>query len=204
MSNHNDKNKLNSGKLLPSSVEDNPEPSKRTYRLICGSKSKSGQTGRAEKYPQGFFREKKCRKCDNLFVPNAPSELYCNDDCKDEAIADRYLKNTYGIVWVDYVRMFKQQQGRCAICGGEGFKMAEHHIVKLVVDHNHSTGEVRGLLCHNCNRAIGLLQENEQSFLNAIQYLKGATTIPSGSTLQANGGGSGLPLTGSAEGDDIV
>lgn len=177
MSNHNDKNELNSGELSASSVGDNPEPSKTIYRLICGSKKKSEQTGRAEKYPQGFFNTKPCKKCNTIFTPNSPSELYCSDDCKDEAVTDRYLKRTYGLVWQDYARMYKAQNGLCAICIGEGFKMAEHHLVKLVVDHNHSTGEVRGLLCHNCNRAIGLLQENEQSLLNAIAYLKGATTI---------------------------
>ena len=62
--------------------------------------------------------------------------------------------------------------------------MAEHHKMKLVVDHCHATGTVRGLLCHNCNRALGLLHDNTEVLLNAIKYLEGATTIPQGSTLK--------------------
>lgn len=87
--------------------------------------------------------------------------------------ANRYLKRTYGITSQDYQRMHKEQGGKCAICGGEGFLMnTERHKVKLVVDHDHSTGEVRGLLCHNCNRALGLLHENIKSMEAAIRYLK--------------------------------
>lgn len=42
----------------------------------------------------------------------------------------------------------------------------------LVVDHDHTTGKVRGLLCHNCNRALGLLQDNKSYLQSAINYLK--------------------------------
>jgi len=42
----------------------------------------------------------------------------------------------------------------------------------LVVDHCHSTGKVRGLLCSNCNRGIGMLQERVDILQNAIDYLK--------------------------------
>lgn len=52
----------------------------------------------------------------------------------------------------------------------------------LVVDHDHNTGVVRGLLCHNCNRALGLLQDNPETLEVAIAYLKSVTTIPKGST----------------------
>lgn len=60
--------------------------------------------------------------------------------------------------------------------------MLNHHKSKLVVDHCHDTGIVRGLLCHNCNRALGLFKDKIEVLKNAIKYLEGATTIPSGST----------------------
>ena len=41
----------------------------------------------------------------------------------------------------------------------------------LVVDHKHSTGEVRGLLCHNCNRALGLLKDDPKVLQKAMNYL---------------------------------
>lgn len=56
------------------------------------------------------------------------------------------------------------------------------HKAKLALDHDHKTGAVRGLLCHNCNRALGLFQDSISNLENAIDYLKRATTIPEGST----------------------
>lgn len=55
--------------------------------------------------------------------------------------------------------------------------MAAHHKMKLVVDHCHSSGVVRGLLCHNCNRALGLLKDSTRNLESAIRYLEGAETI---------------------------
>ena len=56
------------------------------------------------------------------------------------------------------------QNGKCAVCG-------EHFGDKLVLDHDHKTGEWRGLLCNNCNTAIGLLHENPHKMMKAINYL---------------------------------
>lgn len=78
----------------------------------------------------------------------------------------------YKITLSDYERMHEDQGGLCKICGGEGFVMASHHKLKLVVDHCHETSVVRGLLCHNCNRGLGLFQDNVSFLNNAIEYLK--------------------------------
>jgi len=180
MSNHNDKNELNSGKLLTSNVEDNPEPSNMIY--LMGNKSKSKQTAHPSKYPQGYFKDKPCGKCTKVFLPKAPSEKYCSDFCKDIAMLDAYLLRNYNISTDDYNRMLKQQNSLCALCHTEGWAMAKHHKLKLVVDHCHTTGSVRGLLCHNCNRALGLLKDNPLVMRRCADYVEGATTIPSGST----------------------
>lgn len=74
----------------------------------------------------------------------------------------------YGITVEQYGVMFEAQGGVCAICGRGPGKKALH------VDHNHETGEVRGLLCSNCNTAIGLLGESLASLEKAMAYLKGA------------------------------
>ena len=75
----------------------------------------------------------------------------------------RLLEKTYGITLAQYEAMYSIQQGGCAICGV--------HKDRLDVDHNHATGKVRGLLCHQCNTAIGLLGEDVDALTSAIAYL---------------------------------
>lgn len=72
-----------------------------------------------------------------------------------------------GITKDQYLSMQEHQEGVCAICkkpptDGHG----------LVIDHNHSTGQVRGLLCKQCNRGIGLLGDSIITVENALNYLK--------------------------------
>ena len=109
------------------------------------NKAKKNQTAKPSKYPQGYFKPKPCRECKSEFKPLAPSELYCSDECKDLGLTTAYLKRNYNITAHDYNEMLLEQKGLCKICNSEGFVMAKHHKVKLVVDHCHTTGEVRGL-----------------------------------------------------------
>lgn len=139
-------------------------------------------TAKPSKYPQKKFKAKPCRQCGTTFDPLAPSHLYCSDTCSTAAQTEKYLKKTYGISWEEYILMHHLQNGVCKICGGKGFKMQETHQVLLVVDHCHESGKVRGLLCHNCNRGLGLFQDSIDYLLKAAEYLEGATTIPKGST----------------------
>lgn len=148
------------------------------------NRPQSEMTASPKKYPQGWFKDKPCRSCGTVFSPQAPSHLYCSQVCADYELSSTYLRKTYGLSVEDYKRMLADQKDECKICKGEGFLMGESHKMKLVVDHCHSTGKVRGLLCHNCNRALGLMHDDTEVLLNAIKYLEGATTIPQGSTLK--------------------
>ena len=87
---------------------------------------------------------------------------------KGEKARNRKLKHKYGISHADYLTLLEKQEGKCAIC----YTKAEdqYHGV-LDVDHNHETGEVRGLLCNSCNRFIGLAQDNPTLLKNAMNYL---------------------------------
>lgn len=136
------------------------------------NKKKSQQTANPEKYPQGYFHNKPCKECSTLFSPTAPSNLYCSDDCADVGSQRKFLKNTYGISLEDYQELFNKQQGRCAICGSSGFKMKVENRQSIVIDHCHENGHVRGLLCHNCNRGLGLFQDSPELLEKAIEYLK--------------------------------
>ncbi len=150
----------------------------------CKNKPQTEMTADPTKYPQGYFKDKKCRNCGTVFTPKAPSHLMCSQSCADRSIQSAYLRRNYNIQVDQYEDMLRRQGHRCAVCQGEGFTMAAHHKVKLVVDHCHKTGRVRGLLCHNCNRALGLMQDDVEALKRSVQYLEGATTIPQGSTLK--------------------
>lgn len=160
--------------------------------------SKMVKTASPDKYPQGYFKDKACRWCGTVFAPISPSHLLCSEECKDKASSEAYLKRNYKILRSDYLRLFEAQGGVCKICGSEGFKLNHHSRINLVVDHDHVSGKVRGLLCHNCNRALGLFQENLENLKSAITYLESATTISEESTLKR------VEAVGTGDGDDIV
>jgi len=79
------------------------------------------------------------------------------------------LKNKYGISLEEYDALLKEQQYRCAICLCNVPSKKYHKY--LAVDHDHKTGKVRGLLCSNCNRALGFLKEQITTIQNMITYI---------------------------------
>lgn len=78
------------------------------------------------------------------------------------------LMRKYGITVEEYDRIYELQGGRCAICGTHQSELKK----SLAVDHNHNTGEVRGLLCDNCNKGIGCLQDSTEVLDSASAYLR--------------------------------
>lgn len=63
--------------------------------------------------------------------------------------------------------MLARQNGRCAICNREPFG----RWTTFYIDHDHTTGKVRGLLCQKCNAGIGLLMDSIPILFLAIRYL---------------------------------
>lgn len=96
------------------------------------------------------------------------------DPCKKETYRGKYrdaarewrLKNYYGLTTEIYNRLLDLQGGVCAIC-----KIAPKEGEHLPVDHDHDTGAVRGLLCHPCNRAVGVFQDDLATLRSAATYL---------------------------------
>lgn len=85
---------------------------------------------------------------------------------KDKA-ADLRLRRTYGISLEQYNKVFEYQKKACAIC-------KTPHVPgkpRLSVDHCHTTGELRGLLCWGCNRKIGAFNDNVALLKAAALYL---------------------------------
>lgn len=76
----------------------------------------------------------------------------------------RWLEERYGLPEGSYAGMLAQQGERCAICGLAG--------QVLQCDHDHGTGTVRGLLCHKCNKALGLFGDDADRLRLAVRYLE--------------------------------
>jgi hypothetical protein len=75
------------------------------------------------------------------------------------------IRNLYGIPISDYEKMLQDSKNKCAIC-------KEESEATLHVDHCHSSGKVRGLLCKQCNNGLGLIKENITTIKNMIAYIK--------------------------------
>ena len=84
-----------------------------------------------------------------------------------EQMRRKHYRKKYGIAIEDYDRLFELQDGKCAICGDSDTGKFNH----LCVDHDHKTGEVRGLLCNPCNKGIGCLRDDKEILKSAIGYL---------------------------------
>lgn len=77
----------------------------------------------------------------------------------------------YGLTESSYAALKKVQNNRCAICGVDETS-SRCPAGRLGIDHDHSTGKVRGLLCSRCNSAIGLLYDCPEILQSAARYLE--------------------------------
>lgn len=90
-----------------------------------------------------------------------------------EANAARHSDNNarwnYGVAHGTYAEMLAAQSGRCAICD-----KPEPENQRLAIDHCHNSQKVRGLLCANCNRGLGLFEDSVLLLSSAIRYISSA------------------------------
>ena len=128
------------------------------------------------------FRERKglkrgrqswCKECEaeanlNRYVPK-PRKPRVIKPYDAKAALVRMLKTRYNITYDEYIQLYNSQEGKCAICKTP---KPLGTVSGLYVDHDHKTRKVRGLLCPDCNSAIGKLKESEEVLMNAIEYLK--------------------------------
>lgn len=82
-----------------------------------------------------------------------------------EKTRNTYLQSHYGMSLAEYEALLTEQSGVCAICG------SLPDDINLHVDHNHTTGAVRGLLCMRCNIALGNFKDDLDTLLSAALYL---------------------------------
>ena len=78
-----------------------------------------------------------------------------------------HLRRKYNLTIQQRQSLLDTQGGKCASCGGTLFGGQQTHI-----DHNHQTGQVRGILCHGCNTALGLLGESVERIYALASYVQ--------------------------------
>lgn len=134
---------------------------------------------------------KQCLKChtdkqlSEFYKDNSKKDkltIYCKDCCKalerrnhqkepwkkiqrNKRYKNVFLESTGAYPTLEEMdSMIKMQDNKCGIC--------KNTMTKPCVDHNHSTGHIRMLLCHHCNVMLGHGRENVEIFTNAIEYIK--------------------------------
>ena len=158
-----------------------------------------GEIVRSERTPLIVDGKRTCPRCGEArpveafgFIPSGPYQGRVQSWCHDcrkavrreqhrrnppdpQQRKDAWLRRIYGITLAQYSWMLEVQGGVCAICGQPETKRGGRNgtsDLQLAVDHDHSTGQIRGLLCSDCNRAIGLLRHDPERLKAAIHYIE--------------------------------
>lgn len=99
------------------------------------------------------------------YNPEARRRYYEKNKEASKQYSTKYnRKKRYGVDDSEYQRLLAKQNGLCAIC-------AKTCSRQLALDHDHTTGNIRGLLCNSCNRGLGYFKDNHILLNNAKNYL---------------------------------
>src|SRR5206468_1858620 len=131
-------------------------------------------------FKRGYVAMKECRRCFKIkssteFYKRTASQDGLQPICKPCSIEVRreHYQTPHGkklrsaankrakfnMTAGEYNELFDSQEGRCAICKRHQSEFSK----SFAIDHNHDTGKIRGLLCHQCNTALGMLRENPEA-----------------------------------------
>jgi len=131
----------------------------------------------------GYKRRSRCRKCEcewqKRYQKDYPEEMRERKKRYKEKDPERYYKlsrkHALRSSWKRYghdpdkvERYFESHSGYCEICGIKPTKGAG----RLHIDHDHDTGEIRGMLCLKCNTGLGQFNDDVKTLKSAIKYLK--------------------------------
>lgn len=113
----------------------------------------------------------RCKECDNK-----ARQKWTRDNRERSSLSSRSrnLKYKYGITLDDYQKLLSKQEGKCGCCGvaENTANFGVNVSLSFAVDHCHETGKVRGLLCNQCNRAVGMLGDTPEGVEKALNYLR--------------------------------
>jgi hypothetical protein len=133
------------------------------------AESKRRKNSARREYMREYYKLPHVKASRQLYA-NSPAGKIVRSRAKAKYRADgkqrvKDLYQRYGLSVTDYAALLQAQVGTCAICGKPSVK-------PLHVDHNHTTGSVRGLLCFKCNSGLGMFSDNVQILLKAVAYLR--------------------------------
>jgi hypothetical protein len=128
------------------------------------------------------MKTKYCKSCDQthsleLFTTHSS---WCKP-CTTERARWRHVKATYGLTKEDYQQLFESQNGKCAICETTQGSINLTDKLHFTIDHKHDNtrtrgtrdrSKIRGLLCAECNSALGFFKDDLNVLLNAVKYLQ--------------------------------
>lgn len=113
----------------------------------------------------------RCKTCAN------EDTLIWREQQSSDRLKDLYYKRNYGMSLEEFNFLLETQHGKCKLCyrdvSVEGLGPD-----RAVVDHCHKNGHVRGILCNECNRALGYFHDNIQALENAVDYLRSDNAFP--------------------------
>ena len=133
---------------------------KRQIAIQNGDKTFEGRPCKKEGHTKRYTSNNKCIECHKQYVKR-PEQI------------DQGLKRNYGITSKDWIGMYEEQNG---ICGNPYCDFTNHprwweqERNGFCVDHDHNTGEVRGLLCSECNKQLGQIDKHPRRLMGLIQY----------------------------------
>lgn len=107
-----------------------------------------------------------------LFSPSSLKDRYgkCKE-CSSLSSKKSFILNKYKLNSDNYSMLIKEQNNVCKICDKQESGMFQGKQKQLSVDHNHSTGKIRGLLCSSCNVGLGVFKDSPDLLRKAIKYL---------------------------------
>lgn len=127
----------------------------------CKKSKDSSEFAKDKSKSTGFYSS--CKEC----AKEATREYRASEEYIAKEL-NRQFKKLYGITLETYNFLLREQECSCITCGTSVNQLNK----RLAVDHDHKTGKVRGLLCMNCNTALGLIKENKKTLVSLFSYLE--------------------------------
>lgn len=112
---------------------------------------------------------RRCSDCKNVFpLENFTKRGYQCTDCRPAYNRRVWYRHTYGIEWEEVEALIEAQGNKCAAC--------QDPLETFHLDHCHTSGHVRGVLCHHCNVALGHLRDEPRRIRSLLRYLEDGET----------------------------